>query len=269
MKTVLSALFLVALASGAGAATIVPHRAIYDLTLLRANEGASLQSASGKLAFEIDGSSCDGFTVNFRMATKYRQDDGSAALIDTLTTTFENAGATELRHQLKESVNGKVRDTDRISFNRKTPDAEGTGEMKSKPNEPFVVPAGAALPMQHQFKLMALGESGGGRDSSVVFDGSDGTKSFRAISFVGRQKPPGSIDSDAGNPAAKELMRHAAWPMTVTYYALEGAAEMPEYQVSFDMYDNGVVTGLTLDYGDFALSGTLSDLKLLDKPSCN
>jgi len=268
LKTVLSALFLVALASGAGAATIVPHRAIYDLTLLRANEGASLQSASGKLAFEIDGSSCDGFTVNFRMATKYRQDDGSAALIDTLTTTFENAGATELRHQLKESVNGKVRDTDRISFNRKTPDAEGTGEMKSKPDETFTVPAGAALPMQHQLKLMALGEAGGGRDSSIVFDGSDGAKAFRAISFVGRPKPPGSVARDAANPAAVALKGDVAWPMTVSYYALDGDSETPEYQVSFDMYDNGVATGLVLDYGDFALSGKLTDLKLLDKPSC-
>ncbi len=56
--------------------------------------------------------------------------------------------------------------------------------------------------------------------------------------------------------------------MTVSYYALEGGSETPEYQVSFDMYENGVATGLVLDYGDFALSGTLADLKLLDMPDC-
>jgi hypothetical protein len=56
--------------------------------------------------------------------------------------------------------------------------------------------------------------------------------------------------------------------MTVSYYALEGGSETPEYQVSFDMYENGVATGLVLDYGDFALSGTLADLKLLDEPVC-
>lgn len=269
MKTVLPFLILLAAAGGAEAATVAPHRAIYDLTLLRANEGASLQSATGKLAFEIDGSSCEGFTVNFRMATKYRQEDGSVTLIDTLTTTFENAGSTELRHQLKESVNGTVRETDRISVDRKSVADEGRGEIKSKPDEPFTVPAGAALPMQHQLKLMSLGEAGGGRDSSIVYDGSDGTKSFRAISFVGKQKPPGSIARDAANPAAAALKGDAAWPMTVTYYALDGSSETPEYQVSFDMYDNGVVSGLVLDYGEFALSGTLTDLKLLAPSSCN
>ena len=56
--------------------------------------------------------------------------------------------------------------------------------------------------MQHQLRLMALGEAGGGRDSSVIFDGSDEGKSFRAISFVGKAKPPGSLARDAGNPAA-------------------------------------------------------------------
>lgn len=268
MKTALTFLTLVVLAAGAQAATVAPHRAIYDLTLLRAKEGASLQTATGRLAFEIEGSSCDGYTVNFRMATKYRQGDGSVSVIDTLSTTFESGDATRLRHQLKESVNGAVRETDRINVNRKAPDAEGTGDMKSKPGTPFTVPAGAALPMQHQMKLMALGEAGGGRDSSIVYDGSDGDKSYRAISFVGPQRPPGSVAGDASNPAAAALRGDASWPMTVSYYALAGNPETPEYQVSFDMYDNGVATGLVLDYGDFALAGTLSDLKLLDKPKC-
>ena len=268
MKTVLPVLSLLLLAGPVNAATLAPHRAIYDLTLLRAGEGASLQSATGKLAFEIDGSKCDGYTVNFRMATKYRQGSGGMSVIDTLSTTFENAAATELRHQSKESVNGTVKESERIKVTRASVDAEGQGELKSKPGEIFTVPAGAFLPMQHQMKLMALGDAGGGRDSSIVYDGSDGAKSYRAISFVGKEKPPGSVARDEGNPAAAPLKGIGSFPMTVTYYALDGSSETPDYQVSFDMYDNGVVTGLVLDYGDFALSGTLSDLKLLDQPSC-
>jgi EipB-like len=122
--------------------------------------------------------------------------------------------------------------------------------------------------MQHQLKLMALGESGGGRDSSLIYDGSDGKKSFRAISFVGKEKAPGSISRDKGNPAAGGLMTLGSWPMTISYFPVEDGEDTPEYQVSFDMYANGVATGLVLDYGDFALSGTLRDLTLLDKSEC-
>jgi hypothetical protein len=129
LKTVLPFLSLLLLAGGAEAAGVAPHRAIYDLTLLRATEGAHMRSAAGKLAFEVDGSRCEGYTVNFRMATKYRQESGESTLIDTLSTTYENAAATELRHQSKESVNGTARGSERITLNRKTAESEGTVEL--------------------------------------------------------------------------------------------------------------------------------------------
>jgi hypothetical protein len=54
----------------------------------------------------------------------------------------------------------------------------------------------------------------------------------------------------------------------VSYFNLQGSDETPEYQVSFDMFENGVATGLVLDYGEFALSGKLTDLKMLDVAEC-
>ncbi len=268
MKTAFAFLALLLLAGRADAAQLAPHRAIYDLSLLRVNEGAALQSASGKLAFEIDGSRCEGYTVNFRMATRFRPEEGSATLYDTMTTTFESPEATELRHQMKERVNGAVREDVTIKMTRPAADAAGKAQVSTKPGAPVKVPAGAMLPMQHQLRLLALGAQGGGRDDSVIFDGSDGGKSFQAISFVGREKPPGSIARDTENPAAAALRANRAWPMTVSRYELEGGAETPEHQVSFDLYDNGVATGLVLDYGEFALRGTLTNLVLLEQPSC-
>ena len=268
MKSILCLLPALLLVPAAQAATVAPHLAVYDLTLLRANEGATLQSATGRLAFEIEGSSCEGFTVSFRMATKYRPKEGEVTLMDTTTTTFEGPGSLDFRHQMKERIDGTPRDDYRIKMTRATPEAEGQGSISTKPNEPFTVPAGALLPMQHQLRLMALGEAGGGRDSSVVFDGSEEGKAFRAISFVGKEKPAGSLARDAGNPAAAPLKALGAWPTTVSYFALDGSSETPDYQVSFDMYENGVATGLVLDYGEFALSGTLAELKMLETSSC-
>lgn len=272
MKTLIAlvpALLTVSLlAPAAEAATVAPHRAIYNLTLLRANEGASLQSATGKLAFEIQGSSCEGYTVNFRMATKYSSKEGEPTIIDTRTTTYEGPGALELRHQLLEQINNEVKQDLKIAVDREAVDKPGSGSISTKPDAPFTVPANAALPMQHQLKLMTLGEQGGGRDSSVIFDGSDEGKSFRAISFVGHEKPAGSIARDAANPAAAALKSVGAYPTTISYYPVEGNDETPQYQVSFDMYENGVASGLTLDYGDFALSGTLEKLDMLAVTAC-
>jgi EipB-like len=268
LKSILCLLPALLLAYAAEAATVAPHRAVYDLSLQRANEGASLQSASGRLAFEIEGSSCEGFTVNFRMATKYRPKEGEMTLIDTMTTTYEGPGGLDFRHQIQERIDGSLRDDHRVNMTRATAEAEGEGTVSSKPGEVFTVPAGTLLPMQHQLRLMALGAAGGGRDSSVIFDGSDEGKPFRAITFVGRAKPPGSLPRDASNPAAALLKGIAAWPVTVSYFPLAGDAETPEYQVSFDMYENGVASSLVLDYGEFALTGKLADLQMLEASDC-
>ncbi len=268
MKSIFTAACFLSLAAAANAAAVAPHRAIYDLTLMRTAEGSGVQSANGRLAFEIEGSSCEGFTVSFRMATKYHPREGKPTLIDTMTTSYEGPGALDFRHQVKESIDRQVKEEVRVRVTRSATGAEGEGTMSSKPGETFTLAPDTLLPMQHQLRLMALGEAGGGRDSAVIFDGSDGPTSYRVISFVGKARAPGAIARDAGNPAAAPLAQTGSWPMTISYYKLDSDSETPEYQVSFDMYENGVANGLVLDYGDFALSGTLRDLKLHPQTAC-
>ena len=252
----------------AGAATIVPHRAVYDLSLSRSGNGAGITGAEGRIAFEIQGSACEGWTVSFRMATRYQPETGEASLVDTQTTSYEGGDALEFRHQVKELVNGEIKDDFRISVSRDRVDAEGEGSLTGSGDEGFVIPAGAAFPMQHQFRLMELGAAGGGRDSSVVFDGSDKAKTYRAISFVGRAKEPGSIADDNDNPEAAALKGLTAWPVTISYFPVTGDQEMPDYQVNLNMYENGVSTGVLLDYGSFSLTGRLSRLEMLDASPC-
>jgi hypothetical protein len=202
------------------------------------------------------------------MATKYSPKEGDITVIDTQTTTFEGPGALEFRHQLKETVNGETRQDLRVNLSRPDVMAEATADVSTKAGETFTIPANAALPMQHQLKLMGLGETGGGRDASVVFDGSEEGKVFKAISFVGKEKLPGAITADIGNPAAEKLKPVGVWPMTISYFAVSGEGDTPEYQVSFNMYENGVATGLVLDYGTFALAGRLTQLDLYQPPAC-
>jgi len=268
LKTPLLTVALLLAVAPAQASNIAPHRAVYDLTLMRADSRASVSSVEGRLAFEIQGSNCEGWTISFRMATKYSPSEGEASLIDTQSISYEGPGALDFRHQTKEAINGKVKEDNRIKVSRASIDSEGEGEVDNAASEAFTIAPGTILPMQHQLKLMALGEAGGGRDASTIYDGSDGAKTFRAISFVGRAKLPGSIERDAENPEAAPLAGLAAWPMTVSYFPGKNGEETPDYQISFDMYENGVATGLVLDYGAFALSGTLTNLQMLQAASC-
>jgi hypothetical protein len=61
--------------------------------------------------------------------------------------------------------------------------------------------------------------------------------------------------------------------VSISYYDEQPKPEAdgeqtPVYQVSFEMYANGVANRLRLNYGDFTLRGSLASLEFLDQPDC-
>ena len=44
--------------------------------------------------------------------------------------------------------------------------------------------------------------------------------------------------------------------------------ELPSYQVSFTLYENGVTNNLVMDYGDYALSGSIKTIEALAPSTC-
>lgn len=264
----LSALFLLA-AAAAQAATIAPHRAVYDLKLIKSSGDANFSSVDGRLAFEVQGSTCEGWTVQFRMVNRYRPAEGEVRTSDTRSTTFESGDGLDLRYSQNELMDQKPQSETRIKVTRPSPGAEGAGETGSNEAKPFTVPAEALFPMQHQLALMDKAAAGEPRDTSLIYDGSDGEKTFRAITFIGKRKLAGSNARDNANKEATPLSKLASWPMSISYFAVGGEEQdTPTYQVGFDMYENGVATGLVLDYGTFTLGGELKKLELLKPVDC-
>jgi hypothetical protein len=79
------------------------------------------------------------------------------------------------------------------------------------------------------------------------------------------EKPP--ADAAAKHQILAKLPR---WPVTVSYFERsEGSGDkMPIYVVGFEIYDNGISRALTLDYGDFVLSGELNSLEIQEAKPC-
>jgi hypothetical protein len=105
-----------------------------------------------------------------------------------------------------------------------------------------------------------------------VYDGSEsGDKVFSTLAVIGNAIAPGEKlpdDAAAGNATLADLKR---WPVTISYFE-QGTAktgeQTPAYAIGFELYENGVSRALSLDYGDFVVSGTMSQLDLKDAPAC-
>ena len=64
------------------------------------------------------------------------------------------------------------------------------------------------------------------------------------------------------------LKGHSRWPVTTSYFEPGNGDRAPAYVLSYDLYDNGVSRNLTLDYGAFALAGTLKEIKVYQGKGC-
>jgi EipB-like len=264
----LSATLLGGFGVSAQAVTLASHRAIYDLQVSRVDSGSGYSNVEGRLAYEVTGSACEGWAVNYRIANRYVQPEKAAQLLDTQLTTWESGDGLEMNLSQKQFVDSNLDSEERLNVKRPKAGVEAKGVMTKPKDLEFTVSPDAVFPSTHQTRLLDQAAKGVTRDVSLVFDGSDGEKTYKAISFIGKKRAPGTFAVDIANPQTEPLRGIASWPMTISYYAADNSSETPVYQASFNIYENGVSTDLVLDYGSYALKGKLTKLDMLKSDPC-
>jgi hypothetical protein len=254
------------LAAGpAGAVDLVPHRAVYDLALAADREalGESATGMSGRMVFEFTGAACEGWTVNFRFVMEVAGEGGGSSVTDLRSSSFEDAAGTAFQFLSQTYTNQVLTESVKGTAKR---DAAGTVAVE------LVTPKAAALsfpdrpvfPTDHLRRIIEAAERGETILAQSVFDGSEtGDKVYRTTTVIGpaRTAPATGEDAQVG-----DLRR---WPVSVAYFdATKAGDQTPDYAISFDLWENGVSTDLTMDYGDFALTGTLADYEVLPASGC-
>lgn len=255
---------------GAQAATLAAHRAYYTLEAARLDDAVGISQIHGKLAYEIRGSDCEGYSVNYRVANRYLQSEGQEQISDVQLNSFESGDGLELDLQQKQFTNAKLDSESRIKVKRPKAGEVASGEITGDDPKSFTVLPAAIFPTDFQKKLLEAAERGETRYDTLIYEGSEGEKSLRVISFIGARKAMASVTDTTPDKALSSLAASAVWPVTVSYYPLDGQGdEQPTYQATFNMLDNGISTDLLMDYGGYALKGTLNKLEMLNQDSCN
>lgn len=246
------------------APVLVPHRAVYDLNLGDVSDRSGINRIVGRMVYEMNGSACDGYTVGFRFVTQVDTEEFSR-LTDQQTTTYEDPELDTFRFVSRSYVDDKL-DSETRGIAHSS--GEGIEVALEEPEERSLDLARAKFPTAHMFELIGKARSGDSFYQSHIFDGSDGADEVMlTTSVIGDRQEPSKDDSEAA--AAGPFAEDAFWPVTIAYFnETETGDELPEYQISFKLYDNGVTRDLAMDYGDFTLNGTLSELEVLDAPDC-
>lgn len=238
---------------------LASHRAVYDLSLLRG--GGDVIDAEGRIVYEFVGSACEGYTTNVRQLTTLIGDVGAMTL-DTNVTTFEEGDGSALSFRTRTLIDGAP---------MMRTQGEATildGSLRIMLEEPRAAEIThdeePAFPAQHIIAILDAARSGAAILEMAVFDGGDeGDDIHDTLAVIGAPRGP---DADAPFP---ELTQTERWRVTLSYFDRGEAGDgTPGYVAGFDLHENGVTTDLTLDFGDFALAGTMTAIEFFDTDPC-
>lgn len=241
-----------------------PHQATYDLTLKRAKWSAEIAGMSGRLVSEFD-DVCSGFTYNQRLVTSMASSDGSTTEGNYWVSTYESSDGSSFRFSVTNTINGEQTEKAQGSATRQQ---DGATEVSfTGPNgKKIVLPAATMFPTEFMGRAVAAARVGKKSFSARMFEGDDEGKVYDAYVAIGSQRQ--ASETQLKLPGGEVLKDLRAWPVTVSYYEIGANSDLPRYESSFLLFENGITSDVTLDYGDFALNATLRRIDGARNPAC-
>jgi len=248
------------------AAELASHRAVYDLQLSEVESSADIAGLSGRMVLEWSGNVCDGYTLNQRLVTQLSDTDGGVSVRDLRMASWESGDGDEFRYEVKR-YNGAVLDETVSGFAERT--AGNASAVFSQPDGVELdLPKEIIFPSEFVRDLVTTAREGKSLMTASVFEGAETDRYFVVSSFIGKASKSAEADAPVLEGDGLALIGAPSWPVQVSYFLPDDKEGLPDYQVSYRLFANGVSSSMRLDYGDIVIDGVLKDVTYLAPDPC-
>src|ERR1700724_2870563 len=175
--------------SPAGAAEIVPHHAVYSMSLGATHGDAGVTGAGGTMAYQW-GETCDGWTVEQRYRLKRAYAESSDVSISSNFVTWESKDGLKYRFNQKETRNGNENEEIKGQAKLDGPGKGGTVDFEKPEPKNSKLPAGAMFPSAHTIFLIDKAKAGENFISKQIFDGATVESAVLVTAVIGAKVDP-------------------------------------------------------------------------------
>ena len=250
---------------------LIPHRAIYDLSLGDTRGNSQVAGITGRILYDFDGNACQGYSLEFRQVSELDTGEGKVSTSDLRSTTWEGADSKSFKFTSQNFVDENLVDAVDGHAER---DASKTAIDLEKPQQKSLnIDSGVVFPTEQMVRVIGAARAGKSVLNFPVYDGSEtGDKVFDTLSVIGRKIAPDERKHDDAAAEEPKLVSVPRWPVTISYFEKskkeDTSEQTPAYAIGFELYENGISRALTLDYNDFVVNGKLSSLEIKDTKPC-
>lgn len=249
----------------AGGIGMVPHRALYEVTLSSVKSGGQLVDVRGKMFFEWK-KTCDSWTTDHRSTLLYEYSDGTSSRINTDFTAYESLDGKDLNFSSRRKNNGALYEEFR-GHAKLDANADGSAVYTVPGNLNFKLPKNTFFPMQHTDEILERAKKGEKFFNASLFDGSDDKGPQPVNVFIGPIVDP-MRGLEVGKDVDLRLLKGEARKMRLAFFNSEDGSGAAEYEMNLVALDNGVVSDIEVIYSNFTIRQKLVALESVDLPAC-
>lgn len=250
LPAALAALALLAVAP-AEAADLAAHRALYQLSL-NASRG-DVAAASGTMGYEVL-DACDGWAVRQRLQMTVTNRDGQDIEMVSDYATWEAKDGLSFRFHMKQTTDTAITSQTDGDAKLDVPGGPGQAHYTTPADAVKTLPKGTLFPMAH---------------TAAIIDAARGGKKFLALPLFDGTSDAGAQDSSIAilgwhEPEPSKFAPLSELPFTrvhIAFFDRDAGTTTPDYEVGMRYWENGVADDLQMDFGDFVMSGKMTEFK--------
>lgn len=251
---------------------LAPHRALYQLRMTSIRNSTTIANVSGDMFYEWH-QSCDNWTTNQKFHMEFLYPEGDPTILDSTYSTIESRDGKNFhfltkreRNKQNEEIRGDAMQSDL---------SKGLAHFVKPEDTQIDLSNKVKFPTRHTIALIEAAMHGDRFFSSPLFDGSEFAPPVDANAFVGKAEAHMPDEKFKDNP----LLKSPSHRVRMAFFSnpdkmkklddkisknpaavLQDENEVPDYEMTLWIHENGVVSEYQIDYPDFSLTASLQAL---------
>ena len=288
-----------------GDVALAPYEVTYDIRLKEVSERSGIIFASGHLFSQLKGGPCEGWTSLSRMRVRFVFARRGTRETESRVTSWESDDGNRYHSLIQRYLNNRKLESVKVSVSRAHAGAPFILRQTEPEKRVTTLPADTLFPTAALRRILHAARHGRRHLSLLIYEGDREAAPQRVAVIIGRRQTPRVANASTGGDATAErghgrkagdeegtpawLSRQPYWPVSLAYYGVVGGPEkvdgndggeadreaeerrfgLPEYEVHFRLYDNGVAGDAMLVYPDYMLEARVKDLRMLPPAACD